>query len=141
MSTWAGSTCWSRTVLFHRTDFIRTAIRNQLDRHGEAAKRSVARKSLELGLRHYTRADLEAAQAARPACCTSRCWALPASPPMSRPTRPRRHRLDRGAGRAPRQPGGQGRPRRPHGLIAGGRAAAGPNHLSPIGTGPVSSRR
>ena len=48
----------------NRTDFIRTAIRNQLDRHGEAAKRSVARKGLELGLLHYTRKDLEAARAA-----------------------------------------------------------------------------
>jgi Arc/MetJ-type ribon-helix-helix transcriptional regulator len=51
---------------FHanRTDFIRTAIRNQLDRHADATKRSVARKSLELGLRHYSRDDLEAARAA-----------------------------------------------------------------------------
>ena len=48
----------------NRTDFIRTAIRNQLGRHDEAAKRSVTRKGLELGLLHYSRADLEAAQAA-----------------------------------------------------------------------------
>ena len=48
----------------NRTDFIRTAIRNQIERHAEAAKRSVARKSLDLGLRHYTREDLEAARAA-----------------------------------------------------------------------------
>ena len=48
----------------NRTDFIRTAIRNQLDRHGEAAKRSVARKGLELGLLHYSRKDLEAARRA-----------------------------------------------------------------------------
>ena len=48
----------------NRTDFIRTAIRHQLDRHGEAAKRSVARKGLELGLLHYTRKDLEAARTA-----------------------------------------------------------------------------
>ena len=47
----------------NRTDFIRTAIRNQLDRHAEAVGRSVARKSLDLGLRHYSRADLEAARA------------------------------------------------------------------------------
>ncbi|MBR0655128.1 CopG family transcriptional regulator [Plastoroseomonas arctica] len=44
----------------HRTDFIRTAIRNQIERHAEAAKRSVARQNLDLGLRHFTRADLEA---------------------------------------------------------------------------------
>src|ERR671938_1769321 len=44
----------------NRTDFIRTAIRNQLDRHADVVKQSVARKSVELGLRHYTREDLEA---------------------------------------------------------------------------------
>ncbi len=48
----------------NRTDFIRTAIRNQIERHAEVAKQSVARKSLDLGLRHYQREDLEAAQAA-----------------------------------------------------------------------------
>ncbi|MBR0648612.1 CopG family transcriptional regulator [Roseomonas terrae] len=48
----------------NRTDFIRTAIRNQIERHADAAKHSVARRSLDLGLRRYTRADLEAAQAA-----------------------------------------------------------------------------
>jgi Arc/MetJ-type ribon-helix-helix transcriptional regulator len=48
----------------NRTDFIRTAIRNQLERHNEAVKQSVARHQLDLGLRHYTRQDLEAAQAA-----------------------------------------------------------------------------
>src|SRR4051794_14129671 len=48
----------------NRTDFIRTAIRNQLDRHTDAVKRSVARKKLDLGLRHYSREELEAVQAA-----------------------------------------------------------------------------
>lgn len=46
----------------NRTDFIRTAIRNQIERHAEAARQSVARKSLDLGLRHFSRADLEAAR-------------------------------------------------------------------------------
>jgi len=49
----------------NRTDFIRTAIRNQLDRHSDVVKQSVARKSLDLGLRHYSREDLEAARVAR----------------------------------------------------------------------------
>jgi Arc/MetJ-type ribon-helix-helix transcriptional regulator len=49
----------------NRTDFIRTAIRNQLDKHAEVVKQSVARNTLDLGLRHYTRADLEAVRAAR----------------------------------------------------------------------------
>jgi Arc/MetJ-type ribon-helix-helix transcriptional regulator len=48
----------------NRTDFIRTAIRNLLDRHAEVARKSVARQRLELGLRHYTREDLEAVRAA-----------------------------------------------------------------------------
>jgi Arc/MetJ-type ribon-helix-helix transcriptional regulator len=48
----------------NRTDFIRTAIRHQLDRHADVTKRSVARKSLDLGLRHFSREDLEAARAA-----------------------------------------------------------------------------
>lgn len=43
----------------NRTDFIRTAIRNQLERHADATKKSVARKTLELGLRHLTRQELE----------------------------------------------------------------------------------
>jgi len=49
----------------NRTDFIRTAIRNQLERHADVVKQSVARNTLDLGLRHYTRADLEAVRAAR----------------------------------------------------------------------------
>jgi Arc/MetJ-type ribon-helix-helix transcriptional regulator len=48
----------------NRTDFIRTAIRNQLDRHNDAVRKSVERNQLDLGLRHYSRQDLEAAQAA-----------------------------------------------------------------------------
>lgn len=46
----------------NRTDFIRTAIRNQLDRHQEAVKQSVTRHKLDLGLRRYGREDLEAAR-------------------------------------------------------------------------------
>jgi Arc/MetJ-type ribon-helix-helix transcriptional regulator len=46
----------------NRTDFIRTAIRNQLERHGDALRQSVARNTLDLGLRHVGRAELEAAQ-------------------------------------------------------------------------------
>jgi Arc/MetJ-type ribon-helix-helix transcriptional regulator len=48
----------------NRTDFIRTAIRMQLERHADVVKQSVTRKSLDLGLRHYSRDDLEAARAA-----------------------------------------------------------------------------
>src|SRR5258707_13824526 len=46
----------------NRTDFIRTANRNQLERHAEVVKQSTNRKSLELGLRNYSREDLEVAR-------------------------------------------------------------------------------
>ena len=46
----------------NRTDLIRTAIRNQLQTHAEVVRQTVARKSLVLGLQHYSRADLEAAR-------------------------------------------------------------------------------
>ncbi|SMH31461.1 CopG family transcriptional regulator [Azospirillum agricola] len=48
----------------NRTDFIRTAIRNQIDRHADVVRQAVTRKSVDLGLRHFSRADLETAQAA-----------------------------------------------------------------------------
>lgn len=47
----------------NRTDLIRTAIRNQLERHADATRQTVARKALVLGLRHFTRAELEHARA------------------------------------------------------------------------------
>jgi len=43
----------------NRTDFIRTAIRNQLLTHGEVLKKSVARREMVLGLQRYSRKDLE----------------------------------------------------------------------------------
>src|ERR1700687_6326545 len=46
----------------NRTDFIRTAIRNQIERHADVVKQSTVRKSLDLGLRHYSREQLEAAR-------------------------------------------------------------------------------
>src|SRR5436305_11526200 len=48
----------------NRTDFIRTAIRNQLATHAEEVKRTVARKTLVLGVQYYTRRDLEVVRAA-----------------------------------------------------------------------------
>jgi Arc/MetJ-type ribon-helix-helix transcriptional regulator len=48
----------------NRTDFIRTAIRNQLVTHAETVKQTVARNTLVLGLQHYSRRDLEAVRAA-----------------------------------------------------------------------------
>jgi Arc/MetJ-type ribon-helix-helix transcriptional regulator len=55
----------------NRTDFIRTAIRNQLTGHSPEVSRSIDRHTLELGLREFGKADLEAAKAAGESC-TSR---------------------------------------------------------------------
>ena len=48
----------------NRTDFIRTAIRNQLSVQQEAVRQVVSRKSLVLGLQRFSRADLESVQRA-----------------------------------------------------------------------------
>ena len=48
----------------NRTDLIRTAIRNQLASHNDAVRQAVARKTLALGIQHYSKADLQAVQAA-----------------------------------------------------------------------------
>jgi Arc/MetJ-type ribon-helix-helix transcriptional regulator len=48
----------------NRTDLIRTAIRNQLGTHAEVVRQTVARRSLVLGMHHYSRTDLETAQQA-----------------------------------------------------------------------------
>ncbi len=44
----------------NRTDFIRTAIRNQIERHADVVRKAVTRKSVDLGLRHFSAADLQA---------------------------------------------------------------------------------
>jgi Arc/MetJ-type ribon-helix-helix transcriptional regulator len=49
----------------NRSDFIRTAIRNQLGTHADAVKQVVARKTLVLGLQHFSAADLQAVKAAK----------------------------------------------------------------------------
>jgi Arc/MetJ-type ribon-helix-helix transcriptional regulator len=48
----------------NRSDFIRTAIRNQLAAHAEDIRQTVARRTMVLGLQHFTRRDLEAVRAA-----------------------------------------------------------------------------
>lgn len=48
----------------NRTDFIRTAIRNQIERHSETVRQVVTRKSVDLGLRHISADELLAAKAA-----------------------------------------------------------------------------
>ncbi|MGO4907572.1 CopG family transcriptional regulator [Pseudorhodobacter sp. W20_MBD10_FR17] len=44
----------------NRSDFIRTAIRNQLDNHVDTVRTTLERHTMELGLRDYSKADLEA---------------------------------------------------------------------------------
>ena len=64
-STW-GLWIWVSDLLVregfysNRTDFIRTAIRNQLATHAEAVRQTVARQTLVLGVQHFSRRDLEA---------------------------------------------------------------------------------
>src|ERR1700747_1068560 len=53
----------------NRSDFIRTAIRNQLATHADAVKQSIVRHTLELGLRRYSREDLEAVKEAGGKLC------------------------------------------------------------------------
>ena len=47
----------------NRSDFIRTAIRNQLAVHADVARQATSRLTLELGLRTFTRRDLESVRA------------------------------------------------------------------------------
>ncbi|MBA2784019.1 MAG: CopG family transcriptional regulator, partial [Rubrobacteraceae bacterium] len=43
----------------NRTDFIRTAIRNQISTHAEVVRETAARNTLVLGIQHFNRGDLE----------------------------------------------------------------------------------
>jgi Arc/MetJ-type ribon-helix-helix transcriptional regulator len=69
----------------NRTDFIRTAISNQLTAHADAVKQSTVRHTLELGLRRYSRDDLEAVRLPA-ASCASGSSGLRQSPMTSHPS-------------------------------------------------------
>jgi Arc/MetJ-type ribon-helix-helix transcriptional regulator len=43
----------------NRTDFIRTAIRRQLETRSAAVDATIARRTLTLGIQHFSRSDLE----------------------------------------------------------------------------------
>jgi Arc/MetJ-type ribon-helix-helix transcriptional regulator len=47
----------------NRTDFIRSAIRRQLETHKIEVKESVTRRAMVIGVLHYSRKDLEKSQA------------------------------------------------------------------------------
>ncbi|HEX2361029.1 MAG TPA: hypothetical protein VHI11_03045 [Jiangellaceae bacterium] len=48
----------------NRTDFIRTAIRRQLEAKSGSVDETVARRTISLGVQHYSRRDLEELRAA-----------------------------------------------------------------------------
>ena len=48
----------------NRSDLVRTALRNQLALHADTLRQTVARKTLTVGLQHFSRTDLESAVAA-----------------------------------------------------------------------------
>jgi Arc/MetJ-type ribon-helix-helix transcriptional regulator len=48
----------------NRTDFVRTAIRKQLERHEEAIRQTAVRKRFVTGLQRYSKAELEKSVAA-----------------------------------------------------------------------------
>ena len=48
----------------NRSDLVRTAVRNQLALHADAVRQTVARRTLTVGLQHFSRADLERVVAA-----------------------------------------------------------------------------
>jgi Arc/MetJ-type ribon-helix-helix transcriptional regulator len=48
----------------NRTDFVRTAIRKQLERHDDAIRQTVVRKRFVMGMQRYSKADLEHSVAA-----------------------------------------------------------------------------
>ena len=101
----------------NRSDFIRTAIRNQLNTHADVAKNAASRLTLELGLRTYTRSDLEAVRAAgerlRIRVLGLATIADDVSPDLARAT----IEFDRGARRAARARRCQSSPRRSAGLM------------------------
>lgn len=47
----------------NRSDLIRTAVRNQLTAHADVVKQVAARKTLVLGVQHFSADDLRAARA------------------------------------------------------------------------------
>ncbi len=48
----------------NRSDLVRTALRNQLALHADTLKQTVSRRTLTVGLQHFSRADLEQVVAA-----------------------------------------------------------------------------
>ena len=100
----------------NRTDFIRTAIRNQLTAQGDAVAKSIDRHMLELGLRDISRAELEAAREAGETLHIKVVGLARIAPECLRRTRKSHDRLDQGSWRPASAGRDQGRPQRPHQL-------------------------
>ena len=82
----------------NRTDFIRTAIRRQLETRSSAVDQTVARRTITLGTQHYSRRDLEELRAAG-RTSNSASWGSRLSMKTSRPSsRWRRSRRWRSSG-------------------------------------------
>src|SRR3954449_752909 len=117
----------------NRTDFIRTAIRNQIERHTDVVRQAVTRKSVDLGLRHFSREDLEAVRDAGQLLDIRVLGLATIAPDVTPRTRPRRHRLAYGPGGAARQRRRQGSPRGPHQITPPGvlKPPTSPHSLKP----------
>ena len=89
----------------NRTDFIRTAIRNQLGVHADAVRQTVSRKELVLGLQNYTRRDLEAVRDAGEKLEIRVLGLASIANDVSPEAGPGNYRLGRGARFIPGEPG------------------------------------
>ena len=98
----------------NRTDLIRTAIRNQIAGHAEAVSRSIARQTLELGLRDYARADLEAVRARGEVLDIAVIGLVRIASDVDAELGAGHHRLDQRPRRAAGQRRGEGGAGRPH---------------------------
>jgi Arc/MetJ-type ribon-helix-helix transcriptional regulator len=93
----------------NRTDFIRTAIRNQLAGHAAEVSRSIDRHTLELGLREFGVADLEAVRAAGERLHVKVVGLVRIAADVTPGARARDDRLADRARGAAGEPGGEGR--------------------------------
>ena len=98
----------------NRTDFIRTAIRNQLASHADAVKQSIARRTLELGLRRFGREELETVRAEGGRLNIQVLGLATIDDDVTPELALCDNRIHHRPRRAPRQQGRQGRARRSH---------------------------
>ena len=101
----------------NRTDFIRTAIRNQLASHADAVRQSIVRRTLELGLRRFGREELEAVKAKGGRLNIQVVGLATIDDDVTPELALATIEFDHRPWRASRQQGGQGGARRPHRVI------------------------